>query len=178
MINSVNSYSSYYNNYTSNNENSKTKILNNNSNLVNDKTQAVSKTLGYGVDSEGYFTSDFNEAAALPKDYKIYAKDIEYYADSIGKGNSIKDGFFTTMDIAKTIGNTYKIFSQLIDDENYINFSKEQLENIPKWFQYDFKNLKVNKIYQSENEFMNIEKSKNDRFMVETSLSFENNNFK
>ncbi|MCH5336965.1 MAG: hypothetical protein J1D99_06070, partial [Campylobacter sp.] len=79
MINSVNSYSSYYNNYTSNNENSKTKISNNNSNLVNDETQAVSKTLGYGVDKDGYFTSDFNEAAGLPKDYKIYAKDAENF---------------------------------------------------------------------------------------------------
>lgn len=53
-----------------------------NQNLVKDKSQAVSEILGYGVDSEGYFTSDFNEKAGLPKDYKIYAKDIKTLLDS------------------------------------------------------------------------------------------------
>lgn len=28
-----------------------------------------------------FFTSDFNEAAELPKDYKIYAKDIENFVN-------------------------------------------------------------------------------------------------
>ena len=44
-----------------------------NQNLVKDKSQAVSEILGYGVDSEGFFTSDFNEVAGLPKDFKINA---------------------------------------------------------------------------------------------------------
>ena len=51
-------------------------------NLVKDKSEAVSEILGYSVDKEGYFTSDFNEAAGLPKDFKIYAKDIKTLLDS------------------------------------------------------------------------------------------------
>ena len=42
--------------------------------LVKDKSEAVDKILGYGVDKEGYFTSDFNEAAGIPKDFKLNAK--------------------------------------------------------------------------------------------------------
>lgn len=72
MINGINSYSSY--NYTStfnNAPNIKSSNVIANNNLVSDKSQAVDKILGYGVDKEGFFTSDFNEAAGLPKDYKI-----------------------------------------------------------------------------------------------------------
>ncbi|WP_420358962.1 Cj0814 family flagellar-dependent secreted protein, partial [Campylobacter coli] len=64
---------------TSNTKSSNT--INETSNLVSDKSQAVSKMLGYGVDKDGFFTSDFNEAAGLPKDYKIYAKDVESFVE-------------------------------------------------------------------------------------------------
>ncbi|HEG1429675.1 TPA: hypothetical protein SCO76_000794, partial [Campylobacter jejuni] len=60
MINGINSYSNY--NYTSTfNNTSNTKssnAINEASNLVSDKSQAVDKILGYGVDKEGFFTSD------------------------------------------------------------------------------------------------------------------------
>ncbi|ECX9182394.1 hypothetical protein NPF93_001355, partial [Campylobacter coli] len=79
MINGINSYSSYNytNTFSNNTPNTKSSNVIANNNLVSDKSQAVDKILGYGVDKEGFFTSDFNEAAGLPKDYKIYAKDIE-----------------------------------------------------------------------------------------------------
>ena len=51
-------------------------------NTVKDKSEALGEILGYGVYSEGFFTVDFNEAAGLPKDFKIYAKDIENLLDS------------------------------------------------------------------------------------------------
>ncbi|EIX7269108.1 hypothetical protein MK586_001036, partial [Campylobacter coli] len=78
MINGINSYSSYNytNTFSNNTPNTKSSNVIANNNLVSDKSQAVDKILGYGVDKEGFFTSDFNEAAGLPKDYKIYAKDI------------------------------------------------------------------------------------------------------
>ncbi|EGE9558279.1 hypothetical protein IBM52_000119, partial [Campylobacter coli] len=77
MINGINSYSSYNytNTFSNNTPNTKSSNVIANNNLVSDKSQAVDKILGYGVDKEGFFTSDFNEAAGLPKDYKIYAKD-------------------------------------------------------------------------------------------------------
>lgn len=77
MINGINSYSSYNytNTFSNNTPNTKSSnTVNETSNLVSDKSRAVSKMLGYGVDKDGFFTSDFNEAAGLPKDYKIYAE--------------------------------------------------------------------------------------------------------
>ncbi|CAM2960324.1 hypothetical protein [Helicobacter burdigaliensis] len=57
MINGINSYSSYnYTNTFSNNTlNTKSSnVTNDNSSFVSDKSQAVSKILGYGVDKDGF----------------------------------------------------------------------------------------------------------------------------
>ncbi|EFN2964686.1 hypothetical protein HKV70_000626, partial [Campylobacter coli] len=110
MINGINSYSNY--NYTNNTSNTKSSNVIANNNLVSDKSQAVDKILGYGVDKEGFFTSDFNEAAGLPKDYKIYAKDIENFVNIQTK--SLLSSYIN-IDIAKSIGNAYKVFSQLLN---------------------------------------------------------------
>lgn len=70
MINGINSYSNYNYTNTFSNTTSNTKssnAINEASNLVSDKSQAVDKILGYGVDKEGFFTSDFNEAAGCQK---------------------------------------------------------------------------------------------------------------
>ncbi|EGC9697830.1 hypothetical protein HDN21_001920, partial [Campylobacter coli] len=63
MINGINSYSSYNytNTFSNNTPNTKSSNVIANNNLVSDKSQAVDKILGYGVDKEGFFTSDFNE---------------------------------------------------------------------------------------------------------------------
>ncbi|EKA7259831.1 hypothetical protein OL244_001963, partial [Campylobacter coli] len=62
MINGINSYSSYNytNTFSNNTPNTKSSNVIANNNLVSDKSQAVDKILGYGVDKEGFFTSDFN----------------------------------------------------------------------------------------------------------------------
>ncbi|ECS1437536.1 hypothetical protein F2465_04155, partial [Campylobacter coli] len=127
MINGINSYSSYNytNTFSNNTPNTKSSnTVNETSNLVSDKSGAVNKVLGYGVDENGFFTSDFNEAADLPKDYKIYAKDIENFVNIQTK--SLLSSYIN-IDIAKSIGNAYKVFSQLLNDElnNKINFTKE-----------------------------------------------------
>ncbi|EAL4494924.1 hypothetical protein GKJ27_06020, partial [Campylobacter coli] len=133
MINGINSYSSYNytNTFSNNTPNTKSSNVIANNNLVSDKSQAVDKILGYGVDKEGFFTSDFNEAAGLPKDYKIYAKDIENFVNIQTK--SLLSSYIN-IDIAKSIGNAYKVFSQLLNDElnNKINFTKEDLVKIPQ----------------------------------------------
>ncbi|WP_367575323.1 Cj0814 family flagellar-dependent secreted protein, partial [Campylobacter coli] len=136
MINGINSYSSY--NYTNTFSNNATNIkssnaINETSNLVSDKSQAVNKVLGYGVDKDGFFTSDFNEKAGIPKDYKIYVDDVENLVKHIINSNS---KFFTSIDIAKSVGNAYKVFSQLVDEPNG-NFTTEDLSKIPLGFSYD-----------------------------------------
>ncbi|EAI3905850.1 hypothetical protein A0Y55_01685 [Campylobacter lari] len=149
MINGINSYSSYnYTNTFSNNTiNTKSSnAINEASNLVSDKSQAVDKILGYGVDKEGFFTSDFNEAADIPKDYKIYAKGAENFVNIQTK--SLLSSYIN-IDIAKSLGNAYKVFSQLLNDElnNKINFTKEDLVKISQGFEFNQNTLEINKKY-------------------------------
>lgn len=150
MINGINSYSNYnYTNTFSNTSNTKSSnTINETSNLVSDKSQAVSKILGYGVDKDGFFTSDFNEAAGLPKDYKIYAKSAESFANFQESDNNLFS-FFHKVDIAKTIGNSYKILSQIIPQTSNAYLSPEELKNIPYAISID-ENSIVKKTYTYE----------------------------
>ncbi|TQR40580.1 hypothetical protein DMB95_07035 [Campylobacter sp. MIT 12-8780] len=167
QINSINSYSNYANTFNSQtktqnlNENStQTNALNSSiSTLVQDKNKAVSQVLGYGVDEEGFFTSDFNEAAGLPKDYKIYAKGTENFVNSITSLEKNPTGrAFTSIDLAKSLGRAYQVFSQLISNVEG-NFTKEDIDKIPQWFEWDTQSLQVNKIY-TKDEYLNITPSK------------------
>ncbi len=152
MINSINSYPNYNYTNTFNNNTSNTKssnVINNSSNLVSDKSQAVDKILDYGVDKDGFFTSDFNEAAGLPKDYKIYAKGAENLVNYI---TNLDFKSFTSIDIAKSLGNAYKVFSQLIDEPSG-SFTAKDLSKIPLGFSYDKKSFQVTNIFQTQKEF-------------------------
>nr|WP_072228252.1 hypothetical protein [Campylobacter coli] len=168
MINGINSYSSYnytntFNKNTSNIKSSN--VANDNSSLVSDKSGAVSKMLGYGVDKEGFFTSDFNEAAGLPKDYKIYAKGAENLASYI---TNLNFKSFTNIDIAKSLGNAYKVFSQLVDEPSG-NFTTEDLSKIPLGFSYDKKSFQVTNIYQTQKEFDSALSANNDLQIYQSS---------
>ncbi|HHW4230156.1 TPA: Cj0814 family flagellar-dependent secreted protein [Campylobacter coli] len=125
MINGINSYSNY--NYTNNTSNTKSSNVIANNNLVSDKSQAVDKILGYGVDKEGFFTSDFNEAAGLPKDYKIYADGLNNFVNNFIK----RQPFYSQIDIAKTIGDAYNSFSSFVKDKGLgENFQEQDLKNL------------------------------------------------
>ncbi len=156
--------------YSLNLENIKNQTLSLNTNLkqnlVKDKSEAVDKILGYGVDKEGYFTADFNEAAGLPKDFKINTNDIKDLLNSIQFGSSAKDIFFTEINLEKSLNNAYKVFSQLIKSQKDF-FSKDDLAKIPKYFRYDTNTLKVDKIYKDKTEFLSQE---NELFKVNAKL--------
>ncbi|EOB4243361.1 Cj0814 family flagellar-dependent secreted protein [Campylobacter jejuni] len=125
MINGINSYSNY--NYTNNTSNTKSSNAIANNNLVSDKSQAVDKILGYGVDKEGFFTSDFNEAAGLPKDYKIYADGLNNFVNNFIK----RQPFYSQIDIAKTIGSAYNSFSSFVKDKGLgESFQEQDLKNL------------------------------------------------
>ncbi|EOH1919207.1 Cj0814 family flagellar-dependent secreted protein, partial [Campylobacter jejuni] len=110
---------------TTSNTKSSNAIANNN--LVSDKSQAVDKILGYGVDKEGFFTSDFNEAAGLPKDYKIYADGLNNFVNNFIK----RQPFYSQIDIAKTIGNAYNSFSSFVKDKGLgESFQEQDLKNL------------------------------------------------
>lgn len=151
MINGINSYSSYNytNTFSNNTPNTKSSnTVNETSNLVSDKSRAVSKMLGYGVDKDGFFTSDFNEAAGLPKDYKIYAKDMQSFVEW-ETGDRYFYATHTSIDIAKTIGNAYKVLSQIMPTTSNASLSEEELTNIPYAFVLD-KNLNVTKTFTKD----------------------------
>ncbi|WP_186306896.1 hypothetical protein, partial [Campylobacter coli] len=129
MINGINSYSSYdYTNTFSNNAtNTKSSnAINETSNLVSDKSQAVDKILGYGVDENGFFTSDFNEAAGIPKDYKIDANWIKNLDQILTTTNVSSKTLYNYVNWAKELGNFYKENLQSFDKFGK-NFNKEQI---------------------------------------------------
>ncbi|WP_171000319.1 Cj0814 family flagellar-dependent secreted protein [Campylobacter estrildidarum] len=148
----INNNTNLNNNINSNNNISNNTSLNQiqqtNSNLVNDKSQAIDKILGYGVDEDGFFTSDFNEAAGIPKDYKIYAKGMENFANEYYKRIN---NTFINVDFAKTIGNAYKLFSQIAPDTNLNSFTLEQLQSMPAAFVYDVDTFEITKTF-NQNE--------------------------
>ncbi|ECL2210117.1 hypothetical protein FSM22_07535 [Campylobacter coli] len=125
MINGINSYSNY--NYTNNTSNTKSSNVIANNNLVSDKSQAVDKILGYGVDKDGFFTSDFNEKAGIPKDYKIYADGLNNFVNNFIK----RQPFYSQIDIAKTIGGAYNSFSSFVKDKGLgESFQEQDLKNL------------------------------------------------
>ena len=129
-------------------------------NLVKDKSQAISEILGYGVDNEGYFTSDFNEAAGLPRDFKIYAEDALAFKkeEELNKADYLLS-FYKELDFAKSIGNAYKVFSQLMQDKT--SFSNEDLKNFTYAYSVD-KNLNIIKTYSKDEYISLVDKNSTD----------------
>ncbi len=83
-------------------------IANQKHNLTSNETKVVEEVLGFGVDSAGFFTSDLNQAAGIPKDYKIYAKDIENFVNYHQNRSDIL-ATHNQVDIAKSLANAYKV---------------------------------------------------------------------
>lgn len=133
MLTFINSHSNYaYANVSNINSNTTNSALANstnstqNSNFAKDKSQATSEILGYGVDNDGFFTQDFNEAAGIPKSFKIHAKQIKSFYDTftsfIPTHNSI--------DIAKTLGNAYKAFESEMGANLQQNYSADEFARL------------------------------------------------
>lgn len=119
--------------------------------LVTDKSQAVGTSLGYGIDKDGYYTSDFNEAAGIPNDYKIHSSTMESFTKMKTNENNLLR-IFRSVDIAKSVGNAYKILSQVVG-ENILNskssFSKDDIAQFPQGYEYNMQSLKVSKVYNT-----------------------------
>ncbi|PZT48025.1 hypothetical protein B6S12_06050 [Helicobacter valdiviensis] len=152
-MNPIKSYSNYHyaNNFKSNIFIAES---NNLSNLVSDKSQAVNKVLGYGVDENGFFTSDFNEKAGIPKDYKIYAKGLEEMKELYTHMDFLT--MYVDIDIAKTVGNSYRVFSKIIEEKDLGgNFTQEDLQNIEDYRKDFWRGLKSGEIFLLNMGFLN-----------------------
>lgn len=75
---------------------------------VKDKSEATSQILGYGVDSEGFFTSDFNAKAQIPQSFKIHSQQIK----DLHSTYTSYTPAYKSIDIAQTVGNAYKAFEK------------------------------------------------------------------
>ena len=162
-INSIfNNFFTNLNPNIKNNINSSLNSNTSNSNVKNlqdtqDHTKTSNKVLGYDVDSEGYFTSDFNKAAGIPEDIKIHSGTMESLVKIF---TSEKDPFraFENIDIAKTVGNAYKILSQVVGEDilnSKDSFSLEEIANFPQGYEFNRQSMQVTKIYNSAKDYLN-----------------------
>ncbi|EAK0463714.1 hypothetical protein YZ56_06330 [Campylobacter upsaliensis] len=105
-----------------------------------EREKSHNEFLGYKIDQEGFFMSDFNRAMNLPPSYKIHSKSIENF---LTYQNSTH---FSKLDLKQTIQNAYKLFSGLIDGSKE-QFSPLDLNHIPQAFEFDKNSLNITKIY-------------------------------
>ena len=141
---------------TNSSQNSNTNIdlsvsISTNKFLVTDKSQAVGTSLGYGIDKDGYYTSDFNETAGIPNDYKIHSSTMESFAKMKTNENNLLR-IFRSVDIAKSVGNAYKILSQVVGEDilnSKSSFSKDEIAQFPQGYEYNMQSLKVSKVYNT-----------------------------
>ena len=106
------------------------------------------EVLGYKVGADGYFTSEFNEGAGIPKDYKIHSDTLKSLVNVNDKAIAFNK-MFSKIDIAKTVHNAYKILSQVAGDEllnSKESFTKEDLAKFPQGYEYEKSSLKVTKV--------------------------------
>lgn len=100
------------------------------------QTSSTSQVLGYRIDKEGYFTRDFNKAANIPEDIKIHSNSLKNFVAELTHPFPFKS--YESIDIAKTIGNAYKIFSQILNSNEFLsgkdNFNEDDLKHIPSHF--------------------------------------------
>ena len=134
-------------NSTNSSSASKTNSTNSSTNSANSN-----EVLGYKVDKDGYFTSEFNKAAGIPSDYKIHSNTMQSLV------NANTSGFtraFNSVDIAKSVGNAYKILSQVVGDSvlnSNDSFTKDEISQFSQGYEFNYQSLEINKIYNTKSE--------------------------
>ena len=150
MLSGIGGFSNFARNFHANIKHD-AKIQNTNKSEISSSTSPVpsfNEVLGYKVDEDGYFTSEFNEAAGIPKDYKIHSDTLKSLVNVNDKAGVFYK-MFSKIDIAKTVGNAYKILSQVAGDEllnSKESFTKEDLAKFPQGYEYEKSSLKVTKV--------------------------------
>ena len=104
------------------------------------------EVLGYKVDKEGYFTSEFNEKAGIPKDYKIHSSTMQQMIEQATSYKPFGIALRSNIDLAKSVGNAYNLFSQIVGEgvlSSKDSFSIAELENLPFVIQYNKSSLEL-----------------------------------
>ncbi|EAI9100709.1 hypothetical protein CYB86_01555 [Campylobacter coli] len=103
---------------------------------------------GYSVDKDGYMGEDFNEAAGLPKDFKIHKStldEIKKAAENDPVASSIKEylgvsEYYTNIDMAETIKQYYNLFSNALGQSfpnDKTSFSEADINSMPSGYAID-----------------------------------------
>lgn len=112
--------------------------------------------LGYKVDKDGYFTNEFNKDAGIPDDYKIHSDTIKSLVNvRTNKGDFTRS--FKAIDIAKTVGNAYKVLTQLVDEKTLNSkesFTIDEISKFPQGYEYNDRTLKITKKYNTIADYM------------------------
>ncbi|TKX30025.1 Cj0814 family flagellar-dependent secreted protein [Campylobacter estrildidarum] len=109
------------------------------------------KVLGYEVDKDGYFTSEFNKAAGIPEDIKIHSSTMESLVLNWAS-NEDPLRVFRHIDIAKTIGNAYKILSQVVGEDvlnSKDSFTLDEIAKFPQGYKYNAQTMQVINTYDN-----------------------------
>ena len=151
MINSLfSSYRSLATYTNANTQKAATKQENSTSNEV----------LGYKVDKDGYFTSDFNKTAGIPEDIKIHSSTMESLVKVATNMEGRLSRSFESIDIAKTVGNAYKILSQVVGEDilnSKDSFTLEEIANFPQGYEYHRQTMEVTKIHNTSLDYINAD---------------------
>ncbi len=91
---------------------------------------------GYSVDKDGYMGSDFNKAAGLPEDFKIYKStldEIERF-NQHNMASETSGNYYDSFDMASIVKSHYNSFNQVISafPNDKTSFSEADLEQLPK----------------------------------------------
>lgn len=126
-------------------------IENKNVRSKSSNTQGTNEVLGYRIDSKGYFTDEFNKAAGIPSDYKIHSSTMQEMIKGHTDYKPFNIPLVASIDIAKTIGNAFRVFSQLVGDEKpKSSFSIDEIAELPFIYQYNTSTLEVSKTLSIE----------------------------
>lgn len=128
------------------------------------KNQSVKEVLGYGVDKFGFFTDDFNEAAGIPKDFKIHSDTMLSLVNKNDQANPPIYKMRHNIDIAKSAGNAYKVLKGVLGDE-FLNskefFSSDELWNSSHFFEMDKRSLTITKTFDNLKDYEDYSKRMN-----------------
>ncbi|ENF9650440.1 hypothetical protein ABR402_000840 [Campylobacter jejuni] len=105
-----------------------------------DISTSTNTAYGYSVDKDGYMGSDFNKAAGLPEDFKIYKStldEIERFNQN-GMADETSGNYYNSFDMASIVKSYYNSFNQVIRafPNDKTSFSKADLEQLPKGLNY------------------------------------------
>ena len=81
---------------------------------------------------------------------------------------------FKSVDIAKTVGNAYKVLTQLVDEKilnSKESFTTDEISKFPQGYEYDKKTLRITKKYNTASNYFSAELSFDPKINKGRSLS-------